>query len=239
MTGLALIAAFASDAQDEGYPEGTLAPTVDLGLQPVALTVPAKYRDHVPENLSMQLPPGFSASVYAAGLRKPRLMAFSPAGVLHVCNMGANEILALPDEDGDGVADEHIVVLDGLREAHSMAFYKGDMYVAEEHQVIRGIDADGDGIYEDREVFPTFRGREATTPAPSYSTSSTGPATCRSALPATCAAWISASRSGAGRALRCLSIRSAAPCSGSTTTAPGDACSPPASATSSAWPCIR
>jgi len=150
---LTLLYVLAADAQDDGYPEGSLAPNIDLGLQAVALAVPGKYRDRVPENLTVNLPPGFSAGVFAAGLNKPRLMAVSPEGVLHVCNMGAREILALPDGNGDGVADEHIVVLDNLREAHSLAFYQGDLYVAEEHQIIRGIDTDGDGVYEDREVF--------------------------------------------------------------------------------------
>lgn len=150
---MTLLLVLAAGAQDEGYPEGTLTPTIDLGLQAVALDVPGKYRDVVPENLTVNLPPGFSASVFAAGLSKPRLMAVSPEGVLHVCNMGDFQILALPDHNGDGIADEHIVVLDDLREAHSLAFYKGDLYVAEEHQIIRGIDADGDGIYEDREIF--------------------------------------------------------------------------------------
>ena len=150
---LTLLCVFAARAQNEGYPEGTLVTNIDLGLQPVAVDVPGKYRDMVPENLSLNLPPGFAAQVFAAGLRGPRLMSVSPEGVLHVCNMRAGQILALPDRNFDGVADEHIVVLDNLREAHSMAFYKGDLYVAEEHQVIRGIDADGDGIYEDRVVF--------------------------------------------------------------------------------------
>jgi glucose/arabinose dehydrogenase len=140
-------------AQDELYPEGTLAPLIDLGLQPMMLEVPGKYRDQVPENLVLNLPPGFSVKVFAAGLRGPRLMAISPEGVLHVCNMRARQIVALPDRNRDGIADEHIVVMDDLAEAHSMAFYKGDLYVAEEYQVVRAIDADGDGIYEDREVF--------------------------------------------------------------------------------------
>lgn len=139
-------------AQDELYPANTLAPIVDLGLQPVALEVAGKYRDQVPENLMMNLPPGFSVKVFAAGLSGPRLMAFSPRGVLHVANLRGNNVLALPDLNRDGVADEHIVVLSGLREAHSITFYRGQLYVAEEHQVIRAIDADGDGIYEDREV---------------------------------------------------------------------------------------
>ena len=137
----------------EDYPPGTLVADVDLGLQPVPLKVPAQFRGEVPENLSLNLPPGFSASVFAyERLRQPRLMAFDAAGILHVANMGAGEIVAFPDRDNDGVADERIVVLRDLAEAHSLLFYKGDLYIGEEHQVIRARDSDGDMVYEEKEV---------------------------------------------------------------------------------------
>ena len=149
----ALSIAAAALAQDEGYPPGTLVPEVDLGLQPTPLIVPEPFRDAVPQDLVLNLPPGFSAHVFAhEGLRKPRFMAFDPNGVLHVANMGADQIVALPDRNRDGVADERIVSLRGLKEAHSLLFYKGALYVAEEHQVIRVRDTDGDLIYEREEV---------------------------------------------------------------------------------------
>ena len=151
----ALVLSFATAAltQDEGYPPGTLAPEVDLGLQPTPLIVPEPFRGAVPQDLVLNLPPGFSARVFAhEGLRKPRFMAFDPNGVLHVANMGADQIVALPDRDRDGVADERIVALRGLREAHSLLFYKDALYVAEEHQVIRVRDTDGDLVYEQEEV---------------------------------------------------------------------------------------
>ena len=138
---------------DEDYPPGTLVPDVDLGLQPVRLQVPEQFRGEVPENLTLNLPPGFSASVFAhERLRKPRFMAFDDQDVLHVANMGSDQIVAFPDRDDDGVADERIIALDGLEEAHSLLFYKGDLYVGEEHQVIRARDTDGDLVYEEREV---------------------------------------------------------------------------------------
>ena len=140
---LALSFAAAALAQDEGYPPGTLVPEVDLGLQPTPLIVPQPFRGAVPQDLVLNLPPGFSARVFAhEGLRKPRFMAFDPNGVLHVANMGAGQIVALPDRDRDGIADERIVSLRGLEEAHSLLFYKGALYVAEEHQVIRVRDTD-------------------------------------------------------------------------------------------------
>ena len=105
-------------AQEE-YPPDTLTPEIDLELQEVPVQVPEKYRDDVPEGLTLNLPPGFSAKVFAAGapLRKPRFMAFSPEGVLHVANMGRDQIVAFPDRDKDGVADEAIVALGQLEEA--------------------------------------------------------------------------------------------------------------------------
>ena len=139
-------------AQDDAdYAPGTLTPNIDLGLQQVAVEVPAKYRDMVPEGLTLNLPAGFSARIFAADLGGPRYIEFSPEGVLHVV-LRTGQIIALPDRDQDGVADEHITVLNNLRVSDSIAFYKGDMYVGEEHQVIRAIDGDGDGIYEDREI---------------------------------------------------------------------------------------
>ena len=150
---LALGFAAVALAQDEGYPPGTLVPAVDLGLQPTPLIVPESFRGAVPQDLMLNLPPGFSAHVFAHwGLRKPRFMAFDPNGVLHVANMGAGQIVALPDRDRDGVADERIVALRGLEEAHSLLFYQGALYVAEEHQVIRVRDTDGDLVYEQEEV---------------------------------------------------------------------------------------
>ncbi len=112
-------------AQDT-YPPGTLTPMVDLELQTVNVKVPEQFRDDVPEDLTLNVPPGFAVSVFMAGLRGPRLMAFDDNGVLHVGNMGRGQILALPDRDQDGVADESIVALSGLVEGHSLVFYKGD-----------------------------------------------------------------------------------------------------------------
>ena len=150
---LSLLAAGAVSAQDydADYPPGTLTPDIDLGLQRVEIQVPARYRDRVPEGLSVNLPPGFRAQLFAVVQGGPRDLQVSPDGVLHAVSR-RGRVIALPDRDADGFADEEIVVLGGLRVSDGLAFYKGDMYVGEEHQVIKGIDADGDGLYEDTEV---------------------------------------------------------------------------------------
>ena len=159
-----------------------LTPTVDLNLQPVTIEIPERFRAQLgDENLTLNLPPGFSARVFAAaGLFGPRFMAFDDEGVLHVANMrvpGENkgQIVALPDRDQDGVADERVVVANGFRRIHSLAFYKGDLYAADNHQLVRLIDENNDGFYESRDllaVLPSsddvYQGRKPgdETPAP-------------------------------------------------------------------------
>lgn len=68
------------------------------------------------------LPDGYSASVFAEGLSNPRLMAVSPDGVLFVAERGADRVVALPDVDGDGRADDIVEVGRGYESAHSLAF---------------------------------------------------------------------------------------------------------------------
>lgn len=165
-----LIFPFLLFAQEDSYPPGTvrMTPKVDLHLEPFSLIVPEKFKDQVPEDLTLNLPPGFTVKVFAVtGLRGPRMMAFNSDGVLHVANMKAgaaseftpheddftSQIVALPDKDNDGVADTVIIAADSLRWANSLAFYKGDMYVADTHQIIKFTDSDGDLVYEKREIF--------------------------------------------------------------------------------------
>jgi len=84
----------------------------------------------------LSAPPGFTVSVYASDLGNPRGMAWSPDGSLYVCDMNNGRILRLID-DGQGESREFQVVLEGLRHPHSLAFYRGDLYVGETHRVSR------------------------------------------------------------------------------------------------------
>ena len=140
------------EAQDGGYPPGTLVPSLDLDLQRVDVQVPPQLAGSVPEGLALNVPPGFAVSVFAAGFDYPRFMAFDANGVLHVADMGAGQIIALPDRDQDGVADEKIVAAAGFKEAHSMAFYQGEMYVADTDEIVKMRDGDGDLVYEESSV---------------------------------------------------------------------------------------
>jgi glucose/arabinose dehydrogenase len=90
-----------------------------------------------PGPVELDLPPGFEAAIFARDLGRPRFMAYDDQGVLFVADMSGGRVLALPDRDGDGQADETIVVAQGLENPSSLWFYQGWLYVAETPRVIR------------------------------------------------------------------------------------------------------
>ena len=70
----------------------------------------------------LAMPNGYRASVFAEGLSGPRFMAVSPDGILFVAERGADRVIALPDTDGNGRADEVVEVGSGYDSAHDLAF---------------------------------------------------------------------------------------------------------------------
>jgi glucose/arabinose dehydrogenase/quercetin dioxygenase-like cupin family protein len=93
--------------------------------------VPAAASD-VPAVLTV--PEGFGVSVFASGLTGARLMAVSPEGTLVVARRA--EVVALPDADGDGVAEPR-VLFSNMTYAHSVAFANGYLYIATTPAVLR------------------------------------------------------------------------------------------------------
>lgn len=79
------------------------------------------------------IPAGYAADVFAEGLRNPRFMAVSPDGVLFVAERGADRVVALPDADDDGRADELVEVGIGYGNANDIEFTAdGSLLVAGE-----------------------------------------------------------------------------------------------------------
>jgi glucose/arabinose dehydrogenase len=71
---------------------------------------------------TLVVPRGYAASVFARGLSEPRFMAVSLDGVLFVAERGADRVVALPDADSDGRADEVIEVGTDYGNAHDLEF---------------------------------------------------------------------------------------------------------------------
>lgn len=129
---------------DQG-PPATLTEEEFAELVPVQLEVPEKYaRGVFAEPRNINLPLGFKISVFAAGLSRARLMALSTEGVIFVTEIDQGRVLAFPDRNGDGLADETIVFAAGLDGPHGIDSKDGAWYVAEEGGVVKLTDTDGD-----------------------------------------------------------------------------------------------
>ena len=161
----------ASTPLQAGYPPGQirLTPQIDLHLEPAPV-------EGLPDH-TLNLPPGFKVKLFSDRVDKARFMAWDDQGVLHVANMktrGRNQwspasdrqstVLALPDKDGDGRADTVYKAATDFHWPHSVAFYQGALFVADDDAIYRLEDRDADGFYEERTVFaevPGFMGRSS------------------------------------------------------------------------------
>lgn len=100
----------------------------------------------------VEVPAGFSVSVFAEGLNGPRFMAVGPDGILYAADRMSDRIVALPDEDGDGRADDIRVFADNVGRPHSLVYHEGAWYVGIPSGVLRLEDSNGDGTADRRET---------------------------------------------------------------------------------------
>lgn len=82
--------------------------------------------------------PGYRVTLFADGLQNPRLLRFSPGGSLVVSQPRLGRLLRIePDRDGDGRADGHAVLVDGLDRPHGFDFAQDALFVAEGGAIAR------------------------------------------------------------------------------------------------------
>ncbi len=132
----------------------TSAYSQSLGLVPSTLIVPAKYQSFYDTIHTVNLPPGFTASVFYTGtLSSPRFMDFSPSGTLCVADDFLGTVIALIDQDTDGVADTAITIATGTDDAHSIAFHGGSLFAASPNHVWQYDDPLPSGVYTTSKLF--------------------------------------------------------------------------------------
>lgn len=85
----------------------------------------------------IKLQDGFEIEEYAQGLGDARFMAVSPDGILFVASMDKGNVLALPDKNSDGKADEVKTYVSGLKRPNSITFHEGYLYVGETDKISR------------------------------------------------------------------------------------------------------
>ena len=86
--------------------------------------------------LSVNVPEGFQIDVFAKGLEGPRAILVLEDGTVLVTRPAMNDVLALRDRDGDGVADVMRTAIASVEGAQSLAMKGRTLYVAGANRVI-------------------------------------------------------------------------------------------------------
>lgn len=101
-----------------------------------------------PATAKLQVPDGFEISLFAEGLRSPRIIRVAPNGDVFAAETIANQIRVLRAGDGESKASTNQIYATGLNRPFGMAFYpRGNpqwLYVADTDSVIRFPYRDGD-----------------------------------------------------------------------------------------------
>ena len=91
----------------------------------------------------LYVPEGFEISIYADNLDSPRQLTETDDGFIIVGSKNGDKIFALNDANNDGVAEQKILLANGLQNPTGVSFYKGDLYFSEIDKVwiIEDIDS--------------------------------------------------------------------------------------------------
>lgn len=123
-------------------PIGTIPiPPSSTTPAPVPMPTPAPTSTILKNTTGLTVPAGFGINVFAHGLGKPRVIERGVGGHVWVSIPASGKIVALPDKNGDGVADNVITVISGLNRPHGFAYRCPNsqdtcqLYVAEANKV--------------------------------------------------------------------------------------------------------
>ena len=73
----------------------------------------------------------YQIEIFAAELDSPRQLAESPNGRIFVGSRRGGKIFAIRDTDGNGEADEKVLIADGLKFATGVSVFEGDLFFSE------------------------------------------------------------------------------------------------------------
>lgn len=112
----------------------------DAAPAPTTVPLPANTQPVVGEGIRpphpINLPPGFTISVYAEGLGSPRGIAVAPDRTIVVGDIKHDRIIDISTTAASGLAAPRIL-LDSLAEPHSVTFYDGHLYIGDTDKVLR------------------------------------------------------------------------------------------------------
>jgi len=85
----------------------------------------------------IRLPAGFRIELYSDRTPNARSLALGDDGTIYVGTMTEGKVYAVRDDDRDGRADRVYTVASGLKMPNGVAYLKGDLYVAENHRIVK------------------------------------------------------------------------------------------------------
>jgi glucose/arabinose dehydrogenase len=104
-------------------------------------TVVAEKTTNLIDSLKLYSPKDIEITSFSKDIPRARHMAFDDQGVLFVSQAKGGRVIALPDKDKNGKADQEILIIGSRRAPHGLAFanFKGNyyLYIAEETKVMR------------------------------------------------------------------------------------------------------
>jgi glucose/arabinose dehydrogenase len=86
--------------------------------------------------LSVNVPEGFQIDVFAKGLEGPRAILALDDGTVLVTRPAMNDVIALRDTNGDGVADDMRTAVASVEGAQALALRGRTLYVAGAHRIV-------------------------------------------------------------------------------------------------------
>lgn len=93
------------------------------------------------DSIELYLPKDITMNIFARNVPNARHMAFDDQGILFLSQSKEGKVIALPDLDRSGKADQKVHIISGRRVPHGLAFAKIKnnyyLYIAEETKVIR------------------------------------------------------------------------------------------------------
>jgi glucose/arabinose dehydrogenase len=90
-----------------------------------------------PAPLSLTLPAGFQASVFADNVDNARSLALGPQGTVFVGSQYAGKVHAVVDSNRDNRADRVVLIASGLDQPNGIAMRNGALYVATQSRLLR------------------------------------------------------------------------------------------------------
>lgn len=123
------VTTFVQNPQDAVHGTIKLAPVEVIALQPVSLPVDAA-KSPFDEPRTLMVPPGFTVSLHATGLGRPRDLALREDGTLFVSNFDG-QILAI------GPDGTRSTVVQGLRSPHGLDLHNGSLIYTDETRIFQ------------------------------------------------------------------------------------------------------